>query len=59
MTDEVEKHAARHAAINELLDNVDANRAALIDRGYTPTASEQMAVAFHHHTLSYALSVQP
>jgi hypothetical protein len=39
--------AAIHDGINTILDLVDAYRAALLARGYSPTAAEVMTMEYH------------
>lgn len=42
-----ERLAAAHSGINEVLDRVDAYRAACLQRGYSQIAAEKMSVEFH------------
>lgn len=36
-----------HDGINSMLDLMDAYRAALLERGYSPTAAEMMTTDYH------------
>lgn len=49
-----EDYAAQIDAIATVLDMVDAFRAACIERGYSPTASEAMAIDFARMLLQKA-----
>lgn len=52
--DENSDIAKQFAALNDLLDRIDAYRAALQQRGYSPAAAEQMTVDFHRIALMSA-----
>jgi len=43
------------AALGGILDTVDGYRAQCAERGYSPTAAEQMAMELHSHLLRSAL----
>ena len=43
------------SALGGLLDAVDGYRAQCTERGYSPTAAEQMAMELHSHLLRSAL----
>lgn len=56
MTDLIEALAGVAENMRALLDLVDGHRAQCIERGYSPTAAEAMAMDVHHNLVAAAFA---